>query len=201
MNKILLTAVTSCILAASAATFAVESETVPTEVIATAPAEATAPTTTLINPAHPSFIMSMMNPGTHQVTHEIMKNPANWMQFMQPQFYMQMANPANAMAWMSPAVMQSMMNPATMMHWMQPANIMNEMGSIPVATMMNPATFMNFMNPAIAQPWMNPTTYSSAISQMDPTASTQGMFDMNAWTKMFQPTAPQVADTETKEQG
>jgi hypothetical protein len=71
--------------------------------------------------------MTLMNPVTHEATHEVMKNPANWGQFMQPQFYMQMANPANATAWMNPAVYQSMMNPAMMMSWMQPNTIMRDL--------------------------------------------------------------------------
>ena len=217
MNKTLSITIASGLLMSSVATFAAQDAATAETVT---PTEATTqPGLTAINPANPAFIMGLMNPSTHQAAHGVLRNPANWMQFMQPQFYMQMANPANAMAWMNPGVYQSMMNPAAMMQWMQPATIMNEVSSVPVATLANPATYMTFMNPAIAQSWMNPATFGAAATQMfpganepcgtDPSASAAcganpaaSMFDMSAWTNMFQPVIPEAKQAEeAKEQG
>jgi hypothetical protein len=111
--------------------------------------------TTVINPAHAATWMQMISPEGHQNMHQAMTNPANYTQFMQPQFFMQMMNPQNMMSWMNPATFQAMMDPKTMSHWMQPANVMNEM---------NPALYSNLMNPASYGAFMNPATYMAAMA-------------------------------------
>ncbi len=155
------------------------------------------PSPITFNPVDPVTFMGFINPATHKEFHAAAANPAQWSQFMQPQFFMQMADPSKMAGWMNPMAYQVMMNPATYMYWMQPDNLMNEMGSAPMATFMNPGSYAAFMNPAAYTAWMNPAAYTGGAAQLAGNASAQNWFDMNAWTNMFQPVQPKATDEDS----
>jgi hypothetical protein len=160
----------------------------------TAPQGAQAGQAMPFNPANPAGWAVFIDPKTHEQTHMAFTNPAQYAQFMTPQFYMQFADPNNMMAWMNPAAYAAFMNPATYMYWMNPAAYTH---------MMNPAMYMQFMNPAAYNAYMNPNTYMQWMNPgayaMPATASTGAVpfnfFDPNAWAQMV----PQ-ASTEQAQQ-
>jgi hypothetical protein len=191
MKKALSVVIASSLIAASAISLAAETTETQTPAVQ-APSVAQAPAV-VMNPANPASFMGFINPATHQAYHYTAISPAQWGQFMQPQFYMQMADPAQMAQWMNPASYQVMMDPATYMYWMNPQVMMNEMATAPVAAanVMNPASYMAMANPATFTAWMNPAAYSAAPAQMTGPAG-QNWFDMSAWTNMFQPAPQQV---------
>jgi len=185
IKKVLAIAIASGLLLSSAISIAAEEAATPAQ-----------PNPITFNPADPATFMGFINPATHQEFHAAAASPAQWSQFMQPQFFMQMADPSKMAGWMNPASYQVMMNAATYMYWMQPNNLMNEMGSAPVATLMNPGSYAAFMNPAAFTSWMNPAAYTGAAAQVAGTVPAQNMFDMSSWTNMFQPQPAQPRATE-----
>jgi hypothetical protein len=149
----------------------------------TAPQGAQAGQAMPFNPANPAGWAMFIDPKTHEQAHMAFTNPAQYAQFMTPQFYMQFADPNNMMAWMNPAAYAAFMNPATYMYWMNPAAYTH---------MMNPAMYMQFMNPAAYNAYMNPNTYMQWMNPgayaMPATASAGAVpfnfFDPNAWAQM-----------------
>lgn len=137
------------------------------------------------NPANPAGWAMLVDPRTHEQAHMAFMNPAQYAQFMSPQFYMQFADPNNMMAWMNPAAYATFMNPATYMYWMNPGAY---------AHMMNPGLYMQFMNPAAYTAYMDPNTYMQWMNPAAytmPTAASAGalpfnFFDPKAWTQMAQ---------------
>ena len=146
------------------------------------------------NPANPAGWAMFIDPKTHEQAHMAFTNPAQYAQFMSPQFYMQFADPNNMMAWMNPAAYATFMNPATYMYWMNPAAYTHMMNPAFYMQPMNPAAYNAFMNPNTYMQWMNPGAYAI------PATATTGavpfnFFDPNAWAQMV----PQ-ASTEQAQQ-
>lgn len=182
INKIFMAAVAAGLLGASVVSTAAEE-----------PARNAAPVQApSLNPMNPATMSGFMNPRTHQMYHQAIMNPAQWVRFTQPRYYMQMANPALMMQWMNPASYQAMMDPNTYMYWMQPNVMMGEMASIDPGVFMNPASYQAFMNPNTYMSWMNPAAYTAAAQQMAVPAYGGNGFDMSAWGNFFQP-APGAA--------
>jgi hypothetical protein len=116
--------------------------------------------TAQMNPLDPNFWGSFVNPKTHEGMHMIYMNPAQYTQFMTPEFYAQFMNPMTYMAMMNPQSYASFMDPNTWMYWMQPDTYTHMMDMSMYAQMMNPAAYMSFMNPALYAQWMNPAAYT-----------------------------------------
>ena len=76
--------------------------------------------TMAFHPVKPQSWMQMMSPQSHEDFHMAMTNPANYTQFMQPEFFMEFMNPQNWMAWTNPQVYMQMMSPEVMNYWMSP---------------------------------------------------------------------------------
>ena len=140
------------------------------------------------NPAHPGGWAMFMDPKTHEQAHMAFMNPAQYAQFMSPQFYMQFANPANMMAWMNPASYATFMNPATYMYWANPNNYAHMMNPAGYMQPMNPAAYTPYMNPNTYMQWMNPAAYTIPAGA-EGTTTAMNWFDPNAWTKMMDPNA------------
>jgi len=140
---------------------------------------------------NPAGLAAFIDPRTHEQTHSAFMNPAQYAQFMSPQFYMQFADPNNMMAWMNPAAYATFMNPATYMYWMNPNAY---------AHMMNPALYMQFMNPTAYNAYMSPNTYMqwmnpAAYTMPDATTASTvpfNFFDPNAWAMNMPQVAPQA---------
>jgi hypothetical protein len=123
IKKALSSAIAASLLTASAISFANEEAaetTTPAPAAVTAPAAISAPTAVL-NPMNPATFIGFIDPNTHYTQHQAVANPAQWGQFMQPAFFMQMTDPQQAMQWANPAAYQALMNPSTYMYWMNPA--------------------------------------------------------------------------------
>ena len=184
MQKSLLAALSAALMAVSAISLANENETRPGEIEPLAPAVA-------INPASPATYMAFIDPASHKQYHDAMLNPAQWSQFVQPGFFMQMANPQVWTQWVNPASYQVMMNPNTYMHWMNPAAITREMNSVNPGVFINPANYQQFMQGHTYAAWWNPASYAGVTA---PIGNGAGWFNMDAWTNPLQPALRQPAD-------
>jgi hypothetical protein len=142
------------------------------------------------NPAHPASWALFIDPQNHEKAHMAFMNPAQYAQFMSPQFYMQFANPANMMAWMNPAAYATFMNPATYMGWMNPNAYAHMMNPAMYMQPMNPAAYTPYMNPNTYMQWMNPAAYAMpAATGAQGNAANMNWFDPNAWAQMMTPNA------------
>ncbi len=112
-------------------------------------------TTMAFNPAHPAGWAVIMNPRTHSSWHMAITNPANYAQFMQPQFWMQFMNPQNIMAWMNPASYATFMDPNTYMYWMTPQAYLHALNPNNYMQMMNPDAYAKLFSPEVFNNWMN----------------------------------------------
>ncbi len=113
-----------------------------------------APATELqFNAAHPADWMKFVDPKSHMSMHMMFTNPANYTQFMQPQFIMEFMKPENMAAWMNPASYQVMMDPQTMAWWTNPQAYEHAFNPAMYQAAMNPANYMVYANPQTYFAW------------------------------------------------
>ncbi|MDH3637986.1 MAG: hypothetical protein OES09_05920 [Gammaproteobacteria bacterium] len=144
--------------------------------------------TMAFNPATPQGWAALMSPKMHEQSHMAFTNPANYVQFMTPQFYMQFMNPNNWMAWINPASYATFMDPNTYMYWMTPQAYTHFLSPVSYMQMMNPAAYMGFINPATYMTWMDPAQYTLAAAPAGTTESGTDFF--TNWFESFAKAAP-----------
>ena len=120
--------------------------------------------TMAFHPIKPQSWMQMMSPESHEDSHMAMTNPANYSQFMQPDFFMEFMNPQNWMAWMNPQVYTQMMSPEAMNYWMSPDAYTHFANPAMYSNMFDPANYFAVMNPNAFAAWANPETYGEMFS-------------------------------------
>ena len=126
--------------------------------------EQTTGQTMAFHPIKPEDWMQMMSRESHEEFHMAMTNPANYTQFMQPEFFMEFMNPQNWMAWMNPQVYTQMMSPEVMNYWMSPDAYAHFANPAMYSNMFNPANYFAVMNPNAFAAWANPASYSEMFS-------------------------------------
>ena len=143
---------------------ATESATNPFNWFDSLSSEQSAGQTMAFHPIKPESWMQMMSPESHENFHMAMTNPANYAQFMQPEFFMAFMNPQNWMAWMNPQVYTQMMSPEVMNYWMSPDAYTHFANPAMYSNMFNPANYFAVMNPNAFAAWANPETYGEMFS-------------------------------------